>query len=188
MGIEEYRGEADRVGEFLRSNGKSLAGPAESARERLSVEMDFEGAALMHQRVQRISEVLGLKDELARELDHLHAITITRAVEENAVELGWLRKGRWQGFSKMEFLQADGTAVSLDSRLRELATGVGEDGAVGMERMEQLALVSRWFYSSWCDGELILVDDWAKIPYRKLVNAVSRIAQGPQPHRPRSHS
>ena len=45
----------------------------------------------------------------------------------------------------------------------------------GVERMEQLAVLARWFYSSWCDGELLMVDDWAKIPYRKLVNAVSRI-------------
>jgi hypothetical protein len=188
VGMDEYRGEADRVTEFLRTSGKSLAAPAESARERLSAEMDFEGAAMMHQRAQRIHEVLGLRDELAREVEHLHAITITRAAEENAVELGWLRNGCWQGFSRMEFVHADGTAVSLDSRLRELATAVPSAGAAGIERMEQLAVVSRWFYSSWCDGEMILVDDWAKIPYRKLVNAVSRIAQGQQPHRPRSHS
>ena len=188
VGIEEYRGEADRVTEFLKSNGKSLLAPAENARERLSAEMDFEGAALMHQRVQRISEVLGLRDELARELNGLNAITITRAVEENAVQLGWLRGGSWHGFSRMDFLRADGTAVSLDSRLRELATQVTEGGTAGLERMEELAILSRWFYSSWCDGELILVDDWAKIPYRKLVNAVSRIAQGQPPHRPHNRS
>jgi len=59
--------------------------------------------------------------------------------------------------------------------------------------MEQLAILSRWFYSSWRDGEMLLVDDWQKIPYRKLVNAVSRVAKGPvaaeqqTPH-PNNHS
>ena len=74
---------------------------------------------------------------------------------------------------------ADGASVSLDARLRELALSVPCNPAAGAERMEQLAIVARWFYSSWCDGELLLVDDWAKIPYRKLVNAVSRIAACP---------
>jgi len=68
----EYRGEAERVAEFLRTSGRSLTGFAESARERLSAEMDFEGAALMHQRLQRVQEVLGLRDEMVRELDRLN--------------------------------------------------------------------------------------------------------------------
>ena len=176
VGIEEYRGETERVAEFLKTGGKSLAGPAESARERLSAEMDFEGAALMHQRYQRIEAVLGLRDEMARNIESLNAIAITPSGDPDAVELGWLREGSWQGFSRIEFNNADGTSVSLDARLRELALNAPCNAAVGVERMEQLATVARWFYSSWCDGELLLVDDWTKIPYRKLVNAVSRIA------------
>jgi hypothetical protein len=196
VGIEEYRGEAARVAEFLKTGGKSLAGLAESARERLSAEMDFEGAALMHQRLQRVDAVIGLRDEMARDVETLNAIAIVPAGDPDAVELGWLREGSWQGFSRIEFNNADGTSVSLDARLRELAMNVPFNPAAGMERMEQLATVARWFYSSWCDGELLLVDDWAKIPYRKLVNAVSRIAAsarsqttaGQPPHRPSTHS
>ena len=79
--------------------------------------------------------------------------------------------------------------MSLDARLRELAQAVeSAPSPGGKERMEQLAIVSRWFYSSWRDGELLMVDDWSKIPYRKLVNAVSRIVQTQRPHRPSSHS
>ena len=65
--------------------------------------MDFEGAALMHQRLQRIQEVLGLRDEMVRELDRLNAIAVTPSVEQDAVELGWLRGGVWRGFSRIEF-------------------------------------------------------------------------------------
>jgi hypothetical protein len=197
VGVEEYCGEAERVADFLKTGGRSLAGLAESARERLSAEMDFEGAALMHQRYQRIQEVIGLRDEMARDVDRLNAIAITPSVDPDAVELGWLRQGSWQGFSRIEFSPADGTSVSLDARLRDLALDVPCIAAAGVERMEQLATVARWFYSSWCDGELLLVDDWAKIPYRKLVNAVSRIAAAARssqlptsqpPHRPSTHS
>jgi excinuclease ABC subunit C len=190
VGVEEYQGEALRVSEFLRTNGRSLTGLAESARERLSAEMDFEGAALMHQRLQRVQEVLGLRDELARDVEGLNAIAVTPSVVEDAVDLGWLRGGVWHGFSRIQFNQADGTSVSLDARLRELALTVPDAAPGG--RMEHLAIVARWFYSSWCDGELLMVDDWAKIPYRKLVNAVSRIAHGTDhgqsPRRPNTHS
>ena len=192
VGVAEYLGEAERVAEFLKTSGRSLTGLAESARERLSAEMDFEGAALMHQRYQRVQDVLGLRDELARPVDRLNAIAITPSTDPDAVDLGWLREGAWQGFSRIEFSPADGTSVSLDARLRELALAVPLNAAVGVERMEQLATVARWFYSSWCDGELLMVDDWAKIPYRKLVNAVSRIAAvsraSQPPPRPSTHS
>jgi excinuclease ABC subunit C len=189
VGPIEYQGEADRVAEFLRTNGRSLASLAESARERFSAEMDFEGAALMHQRFQRIQEVLALRDEMAREVEGLNAIAVTPSAEPDAVDLGWLRGGAWRGFSRLEFDPAGGTSVSLDARLRELAQVVENAPASGgKERMEHLAVVARWFYSTWRDGELLMVDDWSKIPYRKLVNAVSRIAQTPRPHRPSSHS
>ena len=182
VGRDEYRGEAGRVAEFLRSNGRSLATPAESAREQLSAEMDFEGAALMHQRCQRIAEVLAQRDEMVRELNHLDAVTVTPSVDRDAVELGWLRAGYWRGFTRIEFTFADGRAVSLDSRLRELALAVeSRPCAAPSERVEQLAILARWRYSSWCDGEMLMIDDWTRIPYRKLVNAVSRVAQKKTP-------
>ena len=188
VGVAEYAGEAERVAEFLRTSGRSLTGLAESARERLSAEMDFEGAALMHQRLQRVQEVLGLRDEMAREVERLNAIAVTPSTEPDAVELGWLRGGVWRGFSRIEFNPADGTSVSLDARLRELALSVESPNVESKLRMEHLAVIARWFYSSWRDGELLMVDDWTKIPYRKLVNAVSRIAHGQPPPRPSTHS
>jgi hypothetical protein len=180
VGIEEYRGEAARFAEFLRSGGRSLASSAESSRERLSAEMNFEGAALMHQRCQRIAEVVSLRDEMCADLRTLNAAVVLGSVEANAVEIGWLREGYWRGASRLGFLTADGMPVSLDARLRELAAPVEASAPVGtIERLEQLAVIARWRYSDWCDGEMFLFEDDSKIPWRKLVNAVSRIAQGP---------
>jgi hypothetical protein len=47
-----------------------------------------------------------------------------------------------------------------------------------MEQEDSMALVSRWLFSSWKDGEFLRIDGFDKIPYRKLVNAVSRVSQG----------
>jgi excinuclease ABC subunit C len=44
------------------------------------------------------------------------------------------------------------------------------------ERQEHLALLARWYYSSWREGEWIALDS-TEPPYRKLVNAVHRVAR-----------
>ncbi len=190
VGIEEYRSEANRVAEFLRTGGRSLIAAASGERERLSSEMDFEGAAQAHSRVQKIEEVLGWRDEMARAVDELHAIAIAPSARPESVELGWLRGGVWHGFRSLDFITADdGRAVSLDSRLRDMAASIPECRELSsVERMEHLAILSRWFYSSWCDGELLMVDDWQKMPWRKLVNAVSRVATTQRKSRPSTHS
>ncbi len=188
VGFEEYQGEANRVAEFLHTCGHSLLDPAIAARERLSADMDFEGAAMMHQRLGRIEQVLGFSDEMARDVNRMNAISVTPSARTDAVELGWLRSGSWQGFRRLDFSIADGRSVSLDQRLRETAAQIPETRPSPVDRMEQLAILSRWFYSTWRDGEMLLVDDWNKIPWRKLVNAVSRVAAGrtakepPTPH------
>ena len=190
VGVEEYRSEAARVAEFLRTGGKSLIASASGERERLSADMDFEGAARAHQRVQKIEEVLSWRDEMARDVEQLHAIAIVPSAQPESIELGWMRGGFWHGFRSLDFNTADdGRAISLDSRLREMAAAIPErrDGAA-MERMENIAILSRWFYSSWCDGELLMVDDWEKISWRKLVNAVSRVAATQRKSRPNTHS
>ncbi len=193
VGPSEYAGEVQRVADFLRTGGRSLAGPAESARDRLSAEMDFEGAAMMHQRCQRIGEVLGQRDEMVAELEHLHAIAVVPSAEKNAVELGWLRRGYWRGLTRIEFGveigRVEGQTFSLDGRLRQLASMIDDQpAATAAERMEQLAILARWRYSSWCDGEMLMVDDWSKIPYRRLVNAVARIAHGQASAHPSNRS
>jgi excinuclease ABC subunit C len=190
VGMEEYRSEAARVAEFLRTSGRSLLSSASGERDRLSVAMDFEGAARAHQRVQKIEEVLGWRDEMARDVEELHAIAIVPSAQAETIELGWLRGGYWQGFRSLDFITADdGRAVSLDSRLREMAVSISRgQAASAIERIEHLAVLSRWFYSSWCDGELLMVDDWEKIPWRKLVNAVSRVATAQRKPRPSTNS
>ncbi len=188
VGPEEYAQESGRVAAFLESSGQSLLQPAIAARERASADMDFEAAAVQHQRVRRIEDVLGLKDEMVAELGSLHAVAVTPSAEPDCVMLGWLRGGAWQGFAAFPLTAADGRAVSLDTRLREMANSIPVGSADPVLRMEQVAILSRWFYSSWRDGEMLVVENWDKIPWRKLVNAVSRVAKAQATPHPDSHS
>jgi hypothetical protein len=60
--------------------------------------------------------------------------------------------------------------------LRETFAAVAPRKLTIRERQEYLALLARWYYSSWRDGEWLAFESYGDIPYRKLVNAVSRVA------------
>jgi hypothetical protein len=67
--------------------------------------------------------------------------------------------------------------VSLDHRLRELVASVEPVAMPLAERQEHLALLARWHYSTWSDGEWIGFRGPDQAPYRKLVRAISRVRQ-----------
>jgi len=177
VGPEEYGHEVGRVIEFLRSDGQSLAGAIEHSRDRLSEEMRFEDAARQHKRLEKVQEVLRLRDELVRDVDVLTGVAITRSVDTDAVELWPVRAGDWQEPRHFSFEVIEGKTVSLDRKLREIFAAAAPPKRTIRERQEYLALLARWYYSSWRDGEWLAFDDWEDIPYRKLVNAISRVAR-----------
>jgi hypothetical protein len=45
------------------------------------------------------------------------------------------------------------------------------------ERRERLALLARWFYSSWREGEWAPLANFESAP-RKLANAIARVGKG----------
>ena len=177
VGVEEYRTEVDRVVHFLETGGRSLVDSVENARDRFSQEMQFEEAARQHKRLEKIAEVLKLRDELARELEHLHGVAITPSVESQAVRLWFVRTGEWQEPRDFSFEVAEGKPVSLDRKLRDTFAAVEGRPLTVREREDYLALLARWYYSSWCDGEWLFLDRFEDPPYRKLVHAVSRVAK-----------
>jgi excinuclease UvrABC nuclease subunit len=179
VGPEEYRYEVERVEQFLRTGGQSLVESVGKARDRFSNEMMFEEAARQHKRLEKIQEVLKLSDELARDLDHLHGVAVTASLEPNAVELWPVRGGEWMEARQFSFEIADGKPVSLDRRLRELFAALDQESSTvrrtTRERQEYLALLARWYYSSWREGEWVFFDRFEAPPYRKLVHAISRV-------------
>ncbi|HYW45468.1 MAG TPA: hypothetical protein VE959_21580 [Bryobacteraceae bacterium] len=184
VGPAEYGHEVARVTEFLRSDGRSLLEAVAHSRDRLSEEMMFEEAARQHKRVEKIQEVLKLRDELARDVDRLNGVAITRSLAPSAVEMWFVRDGWWQEPRRFAFEVREGKTVSLDHRLRETFAAVIEAGNTAprrkpmvRERQEYLALLARWYYSSWREGEWLAFDSFDDPPYRKLVNAVSRVAR-----------
>jgi excinuclease ABC subunit C len=174
----EYLGEVERMMEFLRTGGASLRDAALRSRDQLSAEMEFEQAARQHKRAEKIEEMMRVRDEMARPVEQLHGIAVAPAGREGAARIGFLHSGYWYGLYEVSFEIGEGKPVPLDRRLREMIEGHAWERYGWRERQERLAILARWFYSGWCDGELLLFDDWGRVPYRKLVNAVSRAAKG----------
>jgi excinuclease UvrABC nuclease subunit len=177
VGAAEYAHEVDRVTEFLRSGGQSMLDSIAHSRDRLSQEMNFEEAARQHKRYEKVQEVLKLSDELARDVDHFHGVAITRSVAAGAVELWFVRGGDWQTPRRFSFEVQEGKPISMDHQLREAFAAVEARKLTVRERQEYLALLARWYYSSWRDGEWLSFESYDEIPYRKLVHAISRVAR-----------
>jgi excinuclease UvrABC nuclease subunit len=177
VGPAEYAHEVDRVVDFLRTGGHSLVDSITRSRDRLSEEMMFEEAARQHKRLEKVLDVLKLRDELACDVDRLHGVAVTRSVERESVELWFVREGHWQPPRRLSFEVEEGKPVSLDRKLREIFAAVESRKLPVGEREEYLALLARWYYSSWRDGEWLPFESYSDIPYRKLVNAVSRVAR-----------
>jgi excinuclease UvrABC nuclease subunit len=177
VGSSEYAQEVARVVEFLRTDGRSLSESIERSRDRLSEEMQFEEAARQHKRLEKVREALALRDELARDVDHLNGVAVTASIEPESVALWPVCAGHLQGPIAFSYEVQEGKTVSLDRKLREVFAGLAPVKRSAREREERLAILSRWFYSSWRDGEFLSFDSFEDAPFRKLVNAVSRVAR-----------
>jgi excinuclease UvrABC nuclease subunit len=182
VGTLEYGHEVGRVVQFLQSGGSSLLESIASSRDRLSEEMAFEEAARQHKRFEKVQDVLRLRDELVSDIDRLHGVALTRSLAADAVELWFVRGGVWCAPIRFGFEIQEGKPVSLDRKLREVLPSVAELKLSVRERQEYLALLSRWYYSTWRDGEWLPFESFDQIPYRKLVNAICRVARRDAEH------
>jgi excinuclease UvrABC nuclease subunit len=173
VGVEEYATETQRVSEFLTSGGRRLLRLAEDSRDRLSAELDYEAAAREHKRVEKIRSVLNLRDELAADIDRLHGVAVTPSVEPHVVLLWFVVAGVWHTPISFSVALADQT-VSMDRRLKDIVAAIAPVKISLRDRQEHLAMLARWFYSSWRDGEWIAIPDLMSAPFRKIIGAISR--------------
>lgn len=76
---EEYAAETRGVRDFFETRGESLLARIGAEREQASEEMDFERAAELHQRYEKVKAAAGLADELVRAVPQLRAVIVQAA-------------------------------------------------------------------------------------------------------------
>lgn len=94
---EEYRRETKRVQAFFDSNGASLRRELEQQREAASVNLEFETAAAIHARIEKLAPVLSQVDEIVTRIDRLNGLVIQPSAEKGCVALFRIEAGRLQG-------------------------------------------------------------------------------------------
>jgi hypothetical protein len=94
---ERYQQEASEVFAFLATRGGSMICKLESERNAASEAMEFERAAAIHQRMQKVQAVAHLVSEAVRPLTELSGVLVQPSAEMGHVALFALRRGVWSG-------------------------------------------------------------------------------------------
>jgi excinuclease UvrABC nuclease subunit len=116
---EEYDVEVSRVAGFLGTSGAALVGELERERESASESLDFERAAALHRKIEKVAEVLRSLPELARKLDELDAAILQPAAEENTVAIFAVRGGRIADPFLLRFGELASQPRSVEEILRQ---------------------------------------------------------------------
>jgi excinuclease ABC subunit C len=180
---DEYDTEVGRLVRFLDSNGNSLRTALEDDRERASTDLDFERAAALHKRLEKLDDALRFRPELARRIAGLHAVILQRAAEKQSIGVFGVHGGRFAEPFFLHFAEIASQPRSAEHIFKNYLEGglaptaeqplVASPVAARDELGEHLALLSRWYYSNPRDGEIFFREkDW---PYRKILRACSRL-------------
>jgi excinuclease ABC subunit C len=186
---EGYDLEVQRLVQFLDTDGGSLRSAWETEREQASENLDYEQAAALHKKIEKLDEALRSRPELPRRIEQLDAIILQRAAEDQTIGVfvvrgGWLEEPFSLRFAEIasqprsaehifrERLEASKTTEQSNSV--ETTTSPAARPSKGRDELgEHLWLVSRWFYSNPREGEILFREkEW---PYRRILRACSRL-------------
>ena len=180
---EEYKTEVARLVQFLETSGDSLHNMIEQEREQASEQLDFERAAALHKKVEKIDEALRGQPELARRIQDLNAVILQRTPEEQTIGIFGIRGGRLQEPSFLRFADMASQPRSAEQLFRNYLENSTEETTADPNSVssassrdelgEHLSLISRWYYSNPRAGEIFFREkDW---PYRRILRACSRL-------------
>lgn len=172
----EYASEAARATEFLTTNGRSTIAGLSVARDRASAQMDFEQAAQMHKRIEKANSAAALRDPAIEDAANFNGIALTRGIQPLQFQLWPMLGGLWQEPVSLDFSAEESEAKSLDQQIRERVTDSLAAPRTSGRRVEELAIFSRWYYSSWRDGHWFAFHRLSDLNYRKMVRQISKMA------------
>lgn len=177
---EEYGAEVRRLVNFLDTNSLSLHESLAKEREAASEQLDFEKAAAVHKKLEKLDDVLRGKPELTRRIQDMNAVVMQRAADEHSIGFFAVVGGR---LAEPFFLRFEDTGkpTSAEERVRDYLESAGTPSTSehaspkesAAELGEHLGLLARWFFSNPREGEIFYREkDW---PYRRILRACSRL-------------
>jgi excinuclease UvrABC nuclease subunit len=180
---EDYATEVDRVQAYFDSGGDSLLREFSTDREAASARLEFEDAAAIHARVEKLKPILSQLPEIVHRLDHLSALMVQPCSLPGSVAFFRIECGRLAGPIPFAIQPAEhAKSQSMEARVQEtLQSSPPPQAKSALENMEHLALLKRWFYRGSRTGEIFFADDKGELPMRRIVRGISRVFRGEKP-------
>jgi excinuclease ABC subunit C len=180
---DEYREEVKRVQAYLDSGGRSLERELSHQRDDASHNLDFENAATLHARLEKLQPVLAQVPEIVRRTDRLAGVIVQRSSMENCVALFRIDAGCIAGPAAFSIQSPEHTkSQSMESRVQRALDAIPHPpSASALQSMEHLAILRRWYYRGTRAGEIFLADDKDALPMRRIVRGISRVYRGEAP-------
>jgi excinuclease UvrABC nuclease subunit len=180
---EDYHAEVARVRAYCDSSGFSLVREISAQRDEASTRLDFENAAALHARLEKLKPVLSQLPEIVHRIDRLAGVLVQASALPESVALFRFDCGHIDGPVAFPIQAAEHTkSQSMESRVQEaLATLPPAEAKSTLETMEHLAILKRWYYRSSRTGEIFFGDEKGALPLRRLVRGISRVYRGEKP-------
>jgi excinuclease ABC subunit C len=205
---EEYDVEVQRLVAFLETGGASLRETLEAERNQSSEVMDFEKAALLHKKLDKLDDALRGQPELPRRLQDLNAIILQRGADDQTIAIYEVRAGRIVEPFQLSFASLAGDPRSAEQLLRQHLepdhAAINQSAAQSpaqsstpqsvipgearnisapsstpqADLSEHLWLLARWFYSNPRQGEIFFRAN--AWPYRRMMRACARLLAPPE--------
>ena len=127
---EEYDVEIGHVLESLESTGSALTERLAQERAAASDELDFERAAALHKRLDKVTAVLRGMPDLARRIEELDLVILQRAAEAQTIAVFPVRGGILEEPVFLRFAEISSEPRSVEAILKEaLEPGSHEEGS-----------------------------------------------------------
>ena len=180
---EDYQAEVGRVQSYFESSGNSLVREITAQRDQASTSLDFENAAALHAKIEKLKPVLTQLPEIVRRIDQLTAVIVQPSAAPESVVFFFVDGGLITGPLTFPIQATEHTkSQSMEARLQSaLATLSPVESKTSLETMEHLALLKRWFYRSTRTGEIFFADLKGGLPLRRLVRGIARVYRGEKP-------
>jgi hypothetical protein len=203
--------------EFLDGQGQTLLRSLAEERTRASEALEFEQAAKIHTKMEKVNGMLRQKSELARNVLQLHALVMQKGAEEKSVLFFRVWRGELRGPVTLSLDENVPSPLPLDRQLHNLLDSLAGDsppaiptqtlllpsshptsvsetlvaahGHAPLQHLpsrsaefvpvvppwEHLSLLARWYYSSFREGELVMLNAEQTIPHTRLIRICRKL-------------
>ena len=165
---------------YFDTGGESLVREISVQRDAASANLEFENAASLHARLDKLKPLLSQLAEIVHRIDRLAGVMVQRSASQESVNFFRIDAGRISGPVIFPIQSAEHTkSQSMESRVQEaLASFPATTPGTALETMEHLSLLKRWYYRSRRIGEIFFMNEKGTLPIRRVVRGISRVYRG----------